>query len=116
MRLPFFMLAALALAGFATAGEMLVSIPLDASAVELDQVGPYTRVTYEGATLINGEGLPSMPVLPVTVALPTGTVARSMTVAEAVYTPVRGRFDGASAPGAWPKASSISAGSVGFVT
>lgn len=93
MRLPFFMLAALALAGFATAGEMLVSIPLDASAVELDQVGPYTRVTYEGATPINGEGLPSMPVLPVTVALPTGTVARSMTVAEAVYTPVRGRFD-----------------------
>ena len=93
MRLPFFCLAALALAGSATAGEMLVSIPLDASAVELDQVGPYTRVTYEGATLINGEGLPSMPVLPVTVALPTGCVARSITVAEAVYTPVRGRFE-----------------------
>ncbi len=93
MRFLLCLITAMVLAGVAYSGEMLVSIPLDAAAVELDQVGHYTRVSYEGATIINGEGLPSLPVLPVTVALPTGMLAQSATIAEAVYTPVRGRYE-----------------------
>ncbi|MCC6871038.1 MAG: hypothetical protein IT351_01515, partial [Candidatus Fermentibacter sp.] len=88
MKIPLCVLAVLTLAGAASADGMLVSIPLDASAVNMDAVGPYTRVSYDGATIINGEGLPSLPVLPVKVALPTGTIARGMTVVEASYTPM----------------------------
>ena len=93
MKILLCLFAVLTLAGTASADGMLVSIPLDASAVNITAVGPYTRVSYDGATIINGEGLPSLPVLPVKVALPTGTIARSLTVVEAAYTPMRGRFE-----------------------
>jgi len=96
------LLALLVLAGAVVADPFLVSIPLDASAIQLERSGPYTSVSYEGATLINGEGLPALPELPVTVALPTGTVAEGLTVVEAVYTPLLGRHDIMPLGPAWP--------------
>jgi hypothetical protein len=91
MRFLLGLLTVLALTGQVTAGELLVTIPLDPASVRLDHAGLYTAVTYPGATILNGEGLPSLPVLPVTVALPVGTLATGLSIVEATYSPVFGR-------------------------
>ena len=93
MRLILGLLTVLLLAGQVAAEELLVTIPLDPSAVELDYAGPGTCVSYRGATFINGEGRPALPVLPVTVALPTGMLATGLSSVEAVYTPLFGRHE-----------------------
>ena len=88
-----FLLSILVASSLAAASTVDLAIPVDPSAVSVDFVGPYARVTMRGATVINGEGLPSLPVLPVTVALPTGTLARSLEIVDATWVPLRGRFD-----------------------
>ncbi|NOQ23501.1 MAG: hypothetical protein GQ565_12760 [Candidatus Aegiribacteria sp.] len=75
-----------------SAGEMTVPIPLDASAINLEEAGIYTRITGTGMALWGAEGEPSLPEFTASIALPTGCAATGIEVLDAVYTPVRGRF------------------------
>ena len=87
-------LTAILLAGFATAtaGELVVDIPFDASQLQLDQFGMYTRVIAPGLPSFCEEGLPMLPRMPVRVALPTGCRATSVDVVSAEYGSLDGRF------------------------
>ena len=82
----------LAAAFSVTAGEMTVPIPLDASAINIEDAGVYTRVTGTGMELMGAEGEPSLPEFTARIALPTGCAATNIEVVNAVYTDVRGRF------------------------
>lgn len=75
-----------------SAGEMIVPIPLDASAINFEETGIYTRITGTGMALFGAEGEPSLPEFTARIALPTGSAATAIEVIDAVYTPVRGRF------------------------
>ena len=76
----------------ATAAELSVTIPFDASGVQLREVGPYTAVYAEGTLPINTVGMPAVPAMTVRVALPTGCSASDLTVTDVSWTPIRGRF------------------------
>ncbi len=74
------------------AGEMVVTIPLDASAINFHEAGIYTRITGTGMGLMGVEGEPSLPEFTARIALPTGCAVTGIEVVNAVYTSVRGRF------------------------
>lgn len=84
MRLHTFACCALA-AAVAAAGELTLEIPLDASSIELVDQGCFTGVFAPGAGLIETEGAPRLPVVPVRIAMPTGTRAVSLEVLGAEY-------------------------------
>ena len=75
-----------------SAGEMTVPVPLNASAINFDEAGIYTRITGTGMGLMGAEGEPSLPEFTARIALPTGCAATSIEVVDAVYTDIRGRF------------------------
>jgi len=75
-----------------SSAEMTVHIPLDASAINLEEAGIYTRITGTGMGLAGAEGEPSLPEFTARIALPTGCAATRIEVADVEYTPVRGRF------------------------
>lgn len=75
-----------------SAGELTVTIPIDRSSIDIEEVGPYTRITGEGMRLMSKEGLPSLPVETARIALPTGCTATSIEIIDAVYTSERGRY------------------------
>ncbi len=75
-----------------SAGEMTVQIPVDASSINFDEAGIYTRITGTGMGLMGAEGNPSLPEFTARIALPTGCAATLIEVVDAVYTPVRGSF------------------------
>jgi hypothetical protein len=83
----------LLLAGFAYSGELTVTVPFDGSSVTMRDYAGYT-VLYSPETYpIATPGVPALPVLPLQVALPPESRAVSVTVVDAAYIPVRGRFD-----------------------
>ena len=75
-----------------SSAEMTVHIPLDASAINLEEAGIYTRITGTGMGLAGAKGEPSLPEFTARIALPTGCAATRIEVADVEYTPVRGRF------------------------
>ncbi len=75
-----------------SAGEMTVPIPMDASAINIEEAGIYTRITGTNMGLMGAEGEPSLPEFTARIALPTGCAATGIEVMDAVYTPVRGYF------------------------
>ncbi len=79
----------LALAAVLAAGEMTVVLDLDDTPIDLENAGPYVRVTAEGMGLETKEGLPSLPVGTVRIAVPTGCVATSIEVADQSWTGMR---------------------------
>ena len=83
----------LAGASIVSAGELVVDIPFDASGLQIDQLGIYTRVVSPGMSLIEHEGWPRLPVLRAKVALPTACRATRVEVLDAEYESVRGLFD-----------------------
>lgn len=87
-RLVFAILIAVAFT--VSAGEMIVSIPVDASAIQLEEAGPYTRITGSGMRYINKEGVPGLPVFTARIALPTGCIATDIELIDAVFTDIRG--------------------------
>ncbi len=86
-------LAVLAMAFAASAGEMTVSIPIDASAINITEAGIYTRITGTGMGLINVVGAPSLPAYTERMALPTGCMATGIEIIDAEYTVVRGLYN-----------------------
>lgn len=86
----FFTAVILAAAGGAAAGELELEIPFDPGSVELLEDGICTMPVFTGMSLVEVDGLPRLPVLPVRVALPTGCAARSVEVLDAVYSPLPG--------------------------
>ena len=85
--------AVLAMAFAAGAGEMTVSIPLAASAINITEAGIYTRITGTGMGLINVVGAPSLPAYSAKIALPTGCMATGIEILDAEYTVVRGQYN-----------------------
>ncbi len=85
-------LALLLLASAASAGSggATVRIPFDPDDLQFVESGGLSGIFLPGAGLVESEGLPRLPVLPVRIALPTGTRATAIEVVEAVYTPVQG--------------------------
>lgn len=81
------------LSSLPAAADLEVSIPVDMSAVDVEYLGPYVRVSMDGATPLVGEGLPGLPMLPVTAALPTGSVATGMEITDETWVQLRGRFE-----------------------
>lgn len=88
------LLPVLALALFAvsvSADTMEITIPFDPSSVTLSTDGVYTHPRLPGMSLIEVDGQPRLPTLPVRVALPTGCRATSLEVVDAVFAAVPGR-------------------------
>ncbi|MEN8209580.1 MAG: C25 family cysteine peptidase, partial [Candidatus Fermentibacteria bacterium] len=85
--------AAFGIAFSAFAGEMTVSIPLDASAINISETGIYTRITGAGMGLISAVGAPSLPVYSARIALPTGCAATGIEIIDAEYSAVRGMYN-----------------------
>ncbi|MCK5065106.1 MAG: hypothetical protein KAQ97_07475, partial [Candidatus Fermentibacteraceae bacterium] len=75
-----------------SAAEMTVTIPVDASAIEIKETGPYTIVTGIGMRITGEVGAPSLPVYTEKIALPTGCAATGIEIIDAEYTDVRGGF------------------------
>ncbi|MCD4776898.1 MAG: hypothetical protein K8S15_12710 [Candidatus Aegiribacteria sp.] len=86
-------LGVLTIAFAASAGEMTVSIPLDASAINISEAGIYTKITGIGMGLINVIGAPSLPAYSAKIALPTGCMATEIDIIDAEYTAVRGLYN-----------------------
>ncbi len=84
--------ALLAVAFPVSSGEMTVPIPVDASAINFEEAGIYTRITGTNMGLMGAEGEPSLPEFTARIALPTGCAANGIEVVDAVYTDIRGRF------------------------
>jgi hypothetical protein len=82
---------ALLAAGTVSAGRMELTIPFDPSSVSLEQDGIFTAPSFTGMSLIEAEGQPRLPVMPARIALPTGCIATSVDVVDAVYAAVPGR-------------------------
>ena len=76
-----------ALTGYA--GELTTTVPIDPTAITMEEVGPYTRVTGEGMRLSTSIGAPSLPVMTARFALPTGCAATGIEIVEASYTKLR---------------------------
>lgn len=77
----------------AFAGELTVTVPFDGSSVTMTDFAGYTTVTSPSTYPLSIIGAPALPVLPVQVALPAESRAVSVTVIEAFYAPLRGRFN-----------------------
>ena len=75
-----------------TADEMTVTIPVDASAIQIEETGPYTRVTGIGMRSLTIEGSPCLPVYTEKIALPTGCAATGIEIIDAEYSDIRGKF------------------------
>ncbi|MCD4774567.1 MAG: T9SS type A sorting domain-containing protein [Candidatus Aegiribacteria sp.] len=88
----FFTIILLTVAFSISAGEMTVPIPLDASDINFEELGIYTRITGTGMRLMGAEGEPSLPEFTARIALPTGCAATGVEIVDAVYTDIRGRF------------------------
>jgi hypothetical protein len=76
--------------GAASAARLDVEIPFDPASVTLAEDGIYTSPRLPGMSLIEVDGQPRLPTLPVRVALPTSCRATSLQVVDAVYSPVAG--------------------------
>lgn len=87
------LIAVLAMASAAGAGEMIVSIPIDASDINISEAGFYTRITGTGMSLINVVGAPSLPAFSAKIALPTGCIATDIEIISAEYEGVRGLYN-----------------------
>ncbi|NOQ21826.1 MAG: T9SS type A sorting domain-containing protein [Candidatus Aegiribacteria sp.] len=85
--------AVLAMAFGAGAGEMTVSIPIDAADINITEAGIYTRITGTGMGLTNVVGAPSLPAYSAKIALPTGCKATEIEIIDAEYTVVRGLYN-----------------------
>ncbi|MCK5117813.1 MAG: hypothetical protein KAR44_14555, partial [Candidatus Aegiribacteria sp.] len=81
-----------AFASGASADEIIVSIPIDDSAINITEAGIYTMVTGTGMGLINVVGAPSLPAYSAKIALPTGCRATGIEIIETEYTAIRGRY------------------------
>lgn len=77
----------------AFAGEITVAIPFDGASVTMTDYAGYTTITSPETYPIATIGAPSLPVLPAHVALPPESRAVSVSVIDAEYRPLRGRFD-----------------------
>ena len=72
------------------AGTVAVSIPIDQSDIEVTHNGPVTSVVHSLGYTTYSPGAPSLPILPVQVALPTGCRATGMRVVDAEYSGLDG--------------------------
>lgn len=90
MKFAFF---AILLSAAVFAGELTVTVPFDGGSVSLVEFAGYTTVTSPETYPITTLGSPALPVLPVSIALPAGSRAVSVSVSEQHYTPLRGRFN-----------------------
>jgi hypothetical protein len=84
--------AVLLMAFAAGAGEMTVSVPVDASAITVYEAGIYTLVSAAGMGLTCQIGAPSLPVTVETIALPTGCAATDIEVIDVQYSNMRGYY------------------------
>lgn len=92
MAMKILILVAIA-AATAFAGELTVTVPFDASSVTMTDFAGFTTVTSPSTYPLSVIGAPTLPVLPVQVALPCESRAVSVTVVNASYSPLRGRFN-----------------------
>jgi len=77
----------------AFAGELTVTVPFDGSSVSMTDLAGYTTVSSPSTYPLSTIGAPALPVLPVHVALPAESRAVSVSVIEASYAPLRGRYN-----------------------
>ena len=75
-----------------SAGEMTVTVPVNASAIQIEEAGPYTCITGIGMRLTTVVGAPSLPVFTAKIALPTGCAATEIEIIDAIYSTIRGNF------------------------
>ena len=83
----------LLLSAMAYCGELTVIVPFDGSSVSMNSYAGYTSLYSPETHPMNRPGAPALPVLPVQVALPPESRAVSITVLDAVYSPLPGRFN-----------------------
>jgi len=76
----------------ALANQMEITIPFDPGSVTMQENGIFTAPRFPGMSLIEVDGQPCLPTLPVRVALPTGCRASSVEVVDAVYGSVEGSY------------------------
>ncbi|PIE53310.1 hypothetical protein CSA37_01875 [Candidatus Fermentibacteria bacterium] len=89
------------------AGEFTVSVPVQNAALNVEREGLFTSVTIPGMPSIFAEGSPSLPLMPVRIALPTGCRATSVTVSTQTWENLPGRYDIQPASGCVPISAGI---------
>ena len=72
-------------ASFSFAGEFVVTIPVDEYQCSLSSGSSGVSITVEGAPGIGRIGAPSLPAVPLKIALPTGNRAISIQISEISY-------------------------------
>lgn len=85
-------LAAMLITAAAYADVMQITVPFDPEEVRLEANGLYTAPRLEGMSLIESDGQPCLPTLPVRIALPVGCRATSIRAVDAVYEVVLGQY------------------------
>ncbi|MCD4707290.1 MAG: T9SS type A sorting domain-containing protein [Candidatus Sabulitectum sp.] len=72
-----------------SAGEIILSIPVEPSSICISDAGLYSRVTGRVMGRINTQGVPDLPAYTDIIALPTGCLATNMEVVNCRYESVR---------------------------
>ncbi len=75
----------LVFAGFSYASEITLNIPFDDTELTITSTGSFMNVTVPGLPSTDIVGSPSLPVMPVRIAMPTGCSAVSLQIIDAEY-------------------------------
>ncbi len=94
MRLPATaLLAVIALASPALAGELHVSLDLSPDQVAIESFDGHDAVTIPGGVISTGEGLPGLPGIPLSYLLPQGTSLTAVEVVSSETVTLPGSYD-----------------------
>lgn len=85
-----------------SAGNMIVNIPLNSAQISISDRGVYTTVTHPEAYTTYTPGAPSLPILPVQLALPTGCRATGFEIIDESYITINGSHYITPSSGCYP--------------
>jgi len=102
MKIFSFLVVLILLPAFISAGSMIVNIPLDPAQLSIDARGVYTSVTHLQAYTTYTPGSPSLPILPVQLALPTGCRATGFEIIDERHTTIDGSHYITPSSGCYP--------------
>ncbi len=102
MKIFSFLIVLFLLSAFVSAGSMIVNIPLDPAQLSIDDKGVYTSVTHPQAYTTYTPGAPSLPILPVQLALPTGCSVTGFKIIDESYISIHGSHYITPSSGCYP--------------
>jgi hypothetical protein len=102
MKIFSFVVVLFLLSATVSAGSMIVNVPMDPAQLSIDDMGVYTSVTHSLAYTTYTPGAPSLPILPVQLALPTGCRATGFEIIDENYITIDGSHYITPSSGCYP--------------